>query len=156
MDLYFQACQGLGLALAAGGLGGALAGAAGEPGSRGGFTPALAVLAIVGGAILFGWSLTQEDHPAWPGWLAGAAAALFAFVVVGGVVSGARTRMAEGRSPASPMAMVGIVVVAALALAGLSLLLPPISLPVAAGLIWLAASRRRRAQRKYEGLRVLR
>jgi hypothetical protein len=153
MDLYFQACQGLGLAMAAGGLAGTLAGATGTADSRGGIAPALAVLGVAGGAVLFGWSLTQEDHPAWPGWIAGAAVALFAFLVVGGVVAGARARMSEGRSPG---ALVGMVVLAALVLAGLSLVIPPISLPAAAGLIWLAASRRRRAQRKYEGLRVLR
>jgi hypothetical protein len=153
MDLYLQACQGLGLALAAGGLAGALAGATGSADSRGGLIPALALLGVAGGAVLFGWSLTQEDHPGWPGWLAGGAAALFSFLVVGGVVSGARARMTEGRSPGS---LVGLVALAALALAGLSFVISPISLPVAAGLIWLAVARRRRAQRKYEGLRVLR
>jgi hypothetical protein len=152
MDLFLQGCQGLGLALAAGTLAGALAGAPGSD-SRGGLTPALALLAVAGGAVLFGWSLTQEDHPAWPGWLVGGVAALFAFFVIGGVAAGARARIADRGSPGS---LVGMVALAALALAGLSLVISPISLPAALALIWLAAARRRRAQRKYEGLRVLR
>jgi hypothetical protein len=153
MDLFLQGCQGLGLALAAGALAGALAGATGSGDSSGGITPALALLGVAGGAVLFGWSLTQEDHPAWPGWLAGAVAALFAFFVIGGVVAGARARMGERGSPGSLAAMV---VVAALVLGGLSLIISPISLLAALALVWLAAARRRRAQRKYEGLRVLR
>jgi hypothetical protein len=152
MDLFLQGCQGLGLALAAGGLAGALAGAAGS-GSGGGAAPALALLGVAGGAVLFGWSLTQEDHPAWPGWIAGAAAALFAFFVIGGLVAGARARMGERQSPGG---VIGIVVVVSLVLAGLSLVVPPVSLAAALALVWLAAARRRRAQRKYEGLRVLR
>jgi hypothetical protein len=43
-----------------------------------------------------------------------------------------------------------------LVLAGLSLLVPPVSLLAVLALVWLAAARRRRAARKYEGLRVLR
>jgi hypothetical protein len=152
MDLFLQGCQGLGLALAAGTLAGALAGATGLD-SRGAFTPALALLAVVGGALLFGWSLTQEDHPAWPGWLVGGVVALFAFMVIGGVVTGARARIGEHRSAGS---LVGLVVLSALALAGLSLVISPISLVAALALIRLATARRRRAQRKYEGLRVLR
>jgi hypothetical protein len=153
MDLFLQGCQGLGLALAAGTLAGALAGGTGTSEKSGGVTPALALLAVAGGAVLFGWSLTQEDHPAWPGWMAGGLAAIFAFFVIGGVVAGARARMGERGSPGSLVAMV---VLAALVLAGLSFVVPPISLIAALALVWLAAARRRRAQRKYEGLRVLR
>jgi hypothetical protein len=153
MDLFLQGCQGLGLALAAGALAGALAGTIGRGEYGAGMTPALALLGVAGGALLFGWSLTEEDHPAWPGWLAGGAAALLAFFVIGGVVTGARARMGDRGSP-GPLA--GLVALAAVALAGLSLLISPISLLAAVALLWLAASRRRRAQRKYEGLRVLR
>jgi hypothetical protein len=52
--------------------------------------------------------------------------------------------------------VVGIVVVAALVEAVLSMVLPPVSLVALAGLAWLGISRRQRAQRKHEGLRVLR
>jgi hypothetical protein len=48
------------------------------------------------------------------------------------------------------------VVLAAVVLAGLSLVISPISLVALAALGFLGISRRQRAQRKHEGLRVLR
>lgn len=151
MDFFVEGCQGLGLALAIGAIGGALVGA--SSGAQG-LNIALAIGAAVAGAWAFGWSLTQAgDHPAWPGWPVGAAFALFAFFVVGGVVAGARTRAGEDSS-ASALAIPALL--AAIALAGLSLAFGPIALVALAALVFLALSRRRRGQRKYEGLRVLR
>jgi hypothetical protein len=49
-----------------------------------------------------------------------------------------------------------IVAVIALIVAALSVLLEPFGLVALAALLWLASARRRRAQRKYEGLRILR
>jgi len=143
MDLFLAGCQGLGLALAAG----IFSGASGRGGPIGG---ALLAAAIVGGAILFGISLVQEDHPAWPGWPAGALFAWFAFTVARDVAAGAAAR--EGGGSTSGL----LIALAALALAGLSLLISPISLAALAGLGWLALARRQRASRKYEGLRTLR
>ena len=45
---------------------------------------------------------------------------------------------------------------AALALAGLCVLLPPVGLVALAGIVYLGLARRDRAARKYEGLRTLR
>jgi hypothetical protein len=45
---------------------------------------------------------------------------------------------------------------AAVAAAGLSVLLPPLAVLVVAGLAWLLAGGRRRAGEKYAGLRILR
>src|SRR5215218_10408057 len=100
MDLFVEGCQGLGLALAAGAICGSLIGA--TSGAEG-LNAALAVGAALAGALLFGWSLTQADHPAWPGWPVGALVALFALAVVGGVVAGARER-ARAESSASALA----------------------------------------------------
>jgi hypothetical protein len=143
MDLFLAGCQGLGLALAAGIF-------AGASGRRGAIGAILLAIAVIGGAALFGISLAEEDHPAWPGWPVAALAAWFAFTVARGVSEGARER-AEGAG-ASEL----IIAVAALALAGLSLVAPPISLAALAALAWLALGRRQRAGRKYEGLRTLR
>jgi hypothetical protein len=143
MDLFLAACQGAGLALATGAFGGA-------SGRRGGIGSALLVAAVIGGAALFGISLEAEDHPAYPGWPLGALLAGFAFVVVRELAE-ATGRRAEGGGFTAAM-----IAFAALILAGLSILLPPISLLALAGLIWLSASRRRRAARKYAGLRTLR
>ena len=52
--------------------------------------------------------------------------------------------------------MTAIVVLAAVVVAAVSLVLKPFSLLVLVALIWLWLSRRRQAERKHEGLRVLR
>ena len=143
MDLFLAGCQGTGLALAAGAFSGA-------SGRRGAIGALLLAAAVVGGVALFGLSLSEEDHPFWPGVPLGAALAAFAFALIRGVSEGARAReQGAGATEA-------LIAAAALVLAGLSLVVPPISLLAAAGLAWLAAGRRRRAGRKYEGLRTLR
>jgi hypothetical protein len=155
VDFFLAACQGFGLALAVGMLTGAIAGAVAARDGAGPPASVLAVLAGVGlvaGAILFGASLSAEDHPAWPGWPTGALAALLSFSVISGVVRGAATRM-QGASPAT---QVTYLAVAAAVLAGLSVFLPPVGLIALAAIGWLAVARRQRATRKHEGLRVLR
>ena len=51
---------------------------------------------------------------------------------------------------------VAAVVAAGLVLAGLSVLVPPVSLVALAFLVWLLLQQRRRAGQKYAGLRILR
>lgn len=147
MDLFLAGCQGLGLALAGGALGGSL-GVRDVPGT------ALALVAALAGATLYGVSLTPEDHPAWPGWVAGAPAALLSYVVVRDVALGARSRAGE-RGAGGVSVFLGLY---ALALAGLSLLGPAaaVSLLAFAGTLWLYAGRRRKATEKHAGLRSLR
>jgi hypothetical protein len=155
MDLFLAACQGIGLALATGGVAGAVAGAVAARDGTGapGFALAfLAGLGLIAGAILFGLSLTSEDHPAWPGWLAGALVSLLAFSVTSGVVRGA-VRRAQGASAGT---QVLYFLIAAAILAGLAIVISPVALIALVGVGWLAVARRRRADRKYEGLRVLR
>lgn len=143
MDILLAACQGAGLALAVGAFGGAA-------GRRGRIGTVLLVGALVGGAILFGVSLAAEDHPAWPGWPVGAALAAFAFVVVRDLAESAGQR-ADGGGFIS-----ALIALAALALAGVSVLLPPVAILAFFGLVWLYLGQRRRASQKYEGLRTLR
>jgi hypothetical protein len=143
MDLFLAACQGIGLALAAGTFGGA-------SGRRGVIGFLLAAAAAIGGAIMFGASLATADHPAWPGWPIGAVLGVLAFGIVNGVVAGAQARH-EGA------ASIGLIVaLAALALAVLSIWVEPVGALALLAMLWLGSARRRRAQRKYEGLRVLR
>src|SRR5687768_10928420 len=154
MDLLEAGGQGLGLALSAGILGGALAGAAERGKEMGPISSVFLTVVVIGGAIMFGASLRAEDHPAWPGWIVGGFFAAFALVVVRGVVAGAAARAGEGGSHA---AIAGMASVAALALAGISLTpAAPASILAALFLIYLAFARRRRAGEKYEGLRTLR
>lgn len=143
MHFFLAACQGAGLAVAVGAI-------AGAPGRRGGFATVLLILAIVGGALLFGASLAAEDHPAWPGWPVGALIAAASFYVVSDFAAGAASRADGGGFIAA------LIVLAALAVAGLSVILQPLGLVALAGIAYLGLARRNRAGRKYEGLRSLR
>ena len=143
MDLFEAACQGVGLAVAAGMV-------AGAPGKRDGIGYLMLALAAIGAAIFFGASLASEDHPAWPGWPVGALIAAGTFYVIADFAAGAAQR-AEGGD-----VIAVAIVVAALAVAGLSLLFGPVGLVALAGIVYLWLGRRRRAATKYEGLRTLR
>jgi hypothetical protein len=149
MDLFLQGCQGLGLALAAGMAAGAIDAALGGDGAA---RAALAAVAAIAAAVLFGASLAEADHPAWPGWIVGGAVGLGAFRLTSGIVAGAGQRVAGGRA----LGLAAMVLAASLVLTGLSLLVSPIALVALAAALWLAMGRRRRSQRKHEGLRVLR
>jgi hypothetical protein len=151
MDLFLATCQGIGLAIAVGGAAGALAGTRGEVG--GGVAAVLVAVALIAGGFLFGDSLSSEDHPAWPGWAAGALVALLGFFVAQGLVAGASARAGDG---GSPFTLAAYVIAAAAVLAVLSLFVSPVALVAFLGVAWLAIGRRRRAGRKHEGLRVLR
>jgi hypothetical protein len=143
MSLFLATCQGIGLAVATGTFGGA-------SGRRGAIGILLAVPAAIGGGVLFAISLSNRDHPAWPGVPLGILIAVFAFGVVSAVVAGAQAR-AKGASS------IGLIVaVIALVVAALSVFVEPLGLVAFAALLWLASARHRRAQRKHEGLRVLR
>jgi hypothetical protein len=143
MDLFIAACQGVGLAVAAGML-------AGAPGKRDGIGYGLLAIAVVGGAIMFGASLATEDHPAWPGWPVGALIAAATFAVIADFAAGAAQRAEGGGVIAAAIA------IAALATAALSLLFGLIGLIALVAVVYLWLGRRRRAATKYEGLRTLR
>ena len=144
MDFFLAVCQALGIALAIG----ALAGAAGP---QGGTSAILEWAAAVVGAAAAAWSMSIDDQSIIAGIVVGAVGGWLAARVISAIVFGA-TRRAE-----SGFGTVGFIVsLAALVLAGLSILLPPVSLVALLGLGWLAIARRRRAQRKHEGLRILR
>ena len=147
MDLLEAGCQGLGLALAAG----ALLGAPGVHGSMGTF---LAVVAAGVGAVLFGLSLSAEDHPAWPGWIIGALVAEFAYMTARDVAVAAQARAGEGGAGGVAL----LIALFAVVLAAFSLLGPValISIVALVAILWLWATRRGQAAEKYEGLRSLR
>jgi hypothetical protein len=143
MSLFLATCQGIGLAVAAGTF-------AGASGRRDMIGFLLAAMAAVAGAVLFAISLHNRDHPAWPGVPLGIIIAVISFGVVSAVVAGAQAR-ARGASSVG-MIVAGV----ALVVAVLSIFVEPLGLVFLLALLWLASARRRRAQRKYEGLRVLR
>jgi hypothetical protein len=144
MDYFLAICQALGIALAIGSL-------AGATGPRGGIAAVLELVATAAGAAAAGLSMSIDDQSIIGGIAVGAVGGWLAATVISAVVAGA-ARRAEGGVGA-----VGFMVaLAAAVLAGLSVVLPPVSLAALLALAWLAVARRRRAQRKYEGLRILR
>ncbi|MEK6252426.1 MAG: hypothetical protein AABM43_10870 [Actinomycetota bacterium] len=144
MDYFFAICQALGIALAVGAL-------AGATGPQGGAAAVLALVAAAAAAAVAALSMSIDDQSILGGIAVGAVGGWLAATVISAVVAGA-SRRAEGGVGAVGF----IVALAAAALVGLSILLPPVSLAALLALGWLALARRRRAQRKYEGLRILR
>jgi hypothetical protein len=145
-------CQGLGLAIAVGLiLGVVLPPIMPSWGAVVGAAP-LGVLAV-------GAALNGADEPLWPALPVGVIGAGLAAVVARDVASGAARRQQGGITRADAQTSSGvtaIVVLAAVIVAAVSLVLKPFSLFVLVALLWLWVSRRRQAERKHEGLRVLR
>lgn len=149
---FLSLCQALGLALAAGLIVGAAAPA---------IMPAwgVAVGSAPLGVLVAAASLNAEEKDVWIGIPLGALAAAFAGIVTADVTAGAARRAqqsGEVDDAQPPAGVVAYAVMAAVVLVVLSLVVPPVSLLALAALIWLWVSRRRRAQQKHEGLRVLR
>jgi len=137
-------CLELGIGIAIG----MLAGTTGTHGSaRGRMTILAGVIAIVVGFLLAGTA--NVGSPA--GAFFCLAGAVFACLVVSDVVSSAGRREGSGAG-----ALGFLVSLAALIVVAIAILISPAILLVIAALAWLGISRRRRAQRKHAGLRVLR
>jgi len=137
-------CLELGIGIAIG----MLAGTTGTHGSaRGRMTILAAVIGIVVGALLAG----TADVSTPVGAVFCLLGAVFACIVVSDVVSAAGRREGSGSG-----ALGFLVSLAALLVLAISILISPASLLALAALAWLGLSRRRRAQRKHAGLRVLR
>jgi chromate transport protein ChrA len=137
-------CLELGIGIAIG----MLAGTTGTHGSaRGRMTILAGVIALVIGFLLSGSADVNS--------LAGAffclLGAVVACLIVSDVVSSAGRREGSGAG-----ALGFLVSLTALVVVAIAILISPASLLVLAVLIWLGISRRRRAQRKHAGLRVLR
>lgn len=144
MGSFSGICLELGLGLAIG----MLAGTTGTHGSaRGRMTILAGVIALVIGALLAGSADVNT--------LAGAffclAGAVFACIVVSDVVSSAGRREGSGTG-----ALGFLVSIAALFVVAIAILISPAILLIVVALAVLGVSRRRRAQRKHAGLRVLR
>ncbi|HET7120713.1 MAG TPA: hypothetical protein VFI17_05635 [Solirubrobacterales bacterium] len=144
MGSFSGICLELGIGIAIG----MLAGTTGTHGSaRGRMTILAGVIAIVVGFLLAGTANVSS--------LAGAffclLGAVFSCLVVSDVVSSAGRREGSGAG-----ALGFLVSLVALIVVAIAILISPATLLVIAALAWLGISRRRRAQRKHAGLRVLR
>jgi hypothetical protein len=146
-------CQGLGLAIAVG----LIIGVVVPP-----IMPAWGAVAGAAplGVLAAGAALNGADEALWPALPVGLIGAGLAAIVTRDVVSGAARRqqsgLAAGPQTQAPSGVTAIVVLAAVVVAGVSLVLKPFSVVVLVALVWLWFTRRRQAERKHEGLRVLR
>jgi hypothetical protein len=150
---FLVICQALGLAIAAGLLIGAVV------------PPVMPDWGVIAGAaplgiVAAGLALNGEDEALWPALPIGLVGSALAGLVARDIVAGATRRVAtqdagRGRGQAAGGVPV-IVALTALVLALVSLFVPPVSLVALLALVWLWLSRRRRAEQKHEGLRVLR
>jgi hypothetical protein len=150
--MFLAICQGLGLAIAAGLILGVV------------FPPIMPTWGVVVGAaplgvLAAGAALNGADEALWPALPVGVLGAGLAAVVSRDVAAGAVRRQGDQGTEANvqaPSGVTAIVVLAAVVIAGVSLVLEPVSLVVLVALTFLWISRRRQAERKHEGLRVLR
>ena len=144
MGSFAGICFELGVGIAIG----MLAGTTGTHGAaRGRMTILAAAIGLLLGALLSG----TADVELIAGALFAAIGAVFACVVFSDVVGGAGRREGSGSG-----ALAFLVSLVALVVVAISILIAPAVLLIAAALLWLTLSRRRRAQRKHAGLRVLR
>jgi hypothetical protein len=137
-------CLELGIGIAIG----MLAGTTGTHGSaRGRMTILAGVIALAIGVVLSGTADLSSPVGAFFCLLG----AVFACLIVSDVVSSAGRREGSGAG-----ALGFLVSLAALVVVAIAILISPGTLLIIAALLWLGISRRRRAQRKHAGLRVLR
>ena len=136
----------------------ALAAAAYAVERRGGSAPAaradvlLLGAAIALGGLLFAGSLSEGGHSAWAGLAAGAGCAALSFACAARLLSRARRRLAG--QPGGYLAAYADGI--SLALAAISVVLPPAGYLLLAWFILLLMRVRDAAAGKYEGLRILR
>lgn len=116
----------------------------------------IAALAAALGALQFGGSLADEGYASGPGLAGGVVCALLGYAAARSFLGGATARLARRGGEGSAGLLPAYVDAAALLLAALAVLVPPASYLALGFCAWLLIERRRRAGRKYEGLRVLR
>lgn len=117
--------------------------------------PATALLGVIGaalGALLFAGSLARGHYAAWPGWIGGVICAAVGLAATQPLFARVRSRLDPEAATAVPLYAEG----AALLLAALSVVAPPLGLVGLALLAWLLLAARRREGQKYAGLRILR
>lgn len=125
---------------------------AGDATGPGRIWPALLAVAVVLGALEAAGSLADRGHSILPGVVVGAAAAALGAFAARALFTRARRRLDADAARTLPVYGEA----AALTAAGLSVLLPPLALLVIGVLAWLLVGGRRREDRKYAGLRILR
>ncbi len=123
-----------------------------EPRPRSPLAVAVAGAGIALGALMFAGSLARGHYVSWPGLIGGAACALVAIAATWPLLARVRARLESSTAATLPLYSEA----AAVALAVLSVLLPPVGILGLLLMLWLLVAGRRRADQKYAGLRILR
>lgn len=112
----------------------------------------IAGIAVVLGALLFAGSLCRGHYAVWPGLIGGVVCAVVGLLATRPLLARVRGRLDSSTAQALPLYAEG----AAVVLAALSVLAPPVGPIGLALLLWLLLAGRRREGQKYAGLRILR
>jgi hypothetical protein len=111
-------------------------------------------LGVALGALLFAGSLADEGYTSWPGIVAGAACAVLGYLAIASLFARARKRISGSGGAVALLDAYADGI--ALALAGLSILFPPLAFVALAAFLVLIVRSRGEGAQKYEGLRSLR
>jgi hypothetical protein len=112
----------------------------------------LGAVALALGALLFAGSLCRGGYLVWPGYVGGVICAAIGIAASRPLLARVRARLDEATAAALPLFAEG----AALVLAALSVIAPPVGPIGLALLLWLLFAGRARGDQKYAGLRILR
>jgi hypothetical protein len=112
------------------------------------------VVAMGLGGVLFAGALEDENYFGEVGIVPGMVCALVGFLAARAFLGGAVDRLAARGEGGGTIKLLGDC--AALVVAALAVLLPPVSYVAVAFCLWVLLARRRREGQKYEGLRILR
>jgi uncharacterized membrane protein YgdD (TMEM256/DUF423 family) len=127
--------------------------------ARGPGAAVIAGVALVVGALLFAGSLGRGHYAVWPGFLGGLICAAVSIAATRPLLARVRAKLtaiqAKDEQPAVNLLEL-YAEGAALALAALSVIAPPVGPIGLALLLWLLLAGRRREDQKYAGLRILR
>jgi hypothetical protein len=104
------------------------------------------------GTLLFAGALLDNGQPSWIGLVFGPLCVALAWVAVGGLVERVRARL----EPDQAALVNAYADMAALILAAIAILVPPLAYLAFPGFVVLLLGRRRREGEKYAGLRILR
>jgi len=127
-----------------------------ERGPRRLFTIVLALGSLALGSLEFGGSLAGEGYSSGAGLVAGLGVAAIGLAASITFLGRAQARLSARGDPGSAAPLRLLADGATLVAAVVAVLLPPVSYLLLGFCLWVLVERRRRATRKYEGLRVLR
>ena len=115
------------------------------------FTIGVGAAGVALGALLFGGSLCRGGYAVWPGLIGGVVCAVIGVAATKPLFARVRARLDADTASALPV----YAEAAAVLLAALSVVAPPVGPIALALLLWLLYSGRRREGQKYAGLRIL-